>query len=265
MNEGAAFERIRCAAAIAKFCATQEGRTVRQEVLEEKLRPSLSQDLLLAGLNRLIYRNLSKAFESWQAMYEEALLMKRALGAVLHAPLKRGLQQLKMHADEGHRERDLQRRALMGATPQGKAFHHWSSLLDGLLPLRRAMTHWRSMQIVKALRSWEGMWLQRCLMRRAAAAGGKVAGRDAAVQRELWRLRVAVLLGRHDQKRRARVDRRHKLAATQQQAHQRHARAGLPVGLHRGDLLRLMLKRVQPVHVAGDDLHRDQDRPGPAV
>ena len=125
---------------------------------------------LRAGLNRLIYRNLSKAFESWQAMYEEALLMKRALGAVLHAPLKRGLQQLKMHADEGHRERDLQRRALMGATPQGKAFHHWSSLLDGLLPLRRAMTHWRSMQIVKALRSWEGMWLQRCLMRRAAAA-----------------------------------------------------------------------------------------------
>ena len=51
---GAADKTEVAAAAIAKFCATQEGRTVRQEVLEEKLRPSLSQDLLLAGLNRLM-------------------------------------------------------------------------------------------------------------------------------------------------------------------------------------------------------------------
>ena len=47
---------------IAKFCAAQEGNTVKQEVLEERLRASLPQDLMLAGLNRLMSQGLLVSF-----------------------------------------------------------------------------------------------------------------------------------------------------------------------------------------------------------
>jgi hypothetical protein len=41
---------------------------------------------------------------------------------------------------------------------------------------------------------------------------------------------------------------------------QRRAAFRLPVALHRGDLCGLVLERVQPVQVAHEDLHRDQER-----
>jgi len=50
-----------------------------------------------AAVERWVHRQTCRAFESWRALYEEKLLMARARGAVLRAPLRRAIAAWKAH------------------------------------------------------------------------------------------------------------------------------------------------------------------------
>ena len=43
--------------------------------------------VMRGALKRLLNRQLSKCFESWQGRYEDAMLMRRAAGSLMHAPV----------------------------------------------------------------------------------------------------------------------------------------------------------------------------------
>jgi len=43
--------------------------------------------VMRGALKRLLNRQLSKGFESWQGRYEDAMLMRRAAGSLMHAPV----------------------------------------------------------------------------------------------------------------------------------------------------------------------------------
>ena len=52
-------------------------------------------------------------------------------------------------------------------TPRGKAFNTWAAQMRALYPLKRAMKHWMSMQLVRGFGSWEAMVRAREHNRRA--------------------------------------------------------------------------------------------------
>ena len=135
---------------------------------------------LRAGLNRLIHRQTSMAFESWQAMWEEMLLMKKALASVLHAPLKRGWNAWLELLEAQAAKRDLAKKAVLRTTPQGKAFFTWAEQMRALLPLKRSLKHWSSMQLVKAMGSWDQL-MQDVAAKRRALAGFFSAGSKKAI------------------------------------------------------------------------------------
>jgi len=121
------------------------------------------------AMRRLLSRQLSMCFESWQAVFEESLLMRRALGAVLHAPLSRALGSWRAYMEAQAADFALARKAVLKMTPGGKAFKMWAAQMRALFPLKRAMKHWQSMQLVRALGSWEAMVVARECNRRALA------------------------------------------------------------------------------------------------
>lgn len=122
------------------------------------------------ALNRLKYRNVSKAFEKWQANLEEWYLMKKAAASILHGPASRAMGAWKELVVQANEKKSLMKKAIMRTSPRGKAFSKWMYLTQATYPLRKALGHWGSMQIVKGMRSWEEYRAARLLMRRAGAA-----------------------------------------------------------------------------------------------
>ena len=104
---------------------------------------------LRAGLNRLIHRQTSKAFESWQAV-EERLLMKKALSSVLHAPSSAAGTLALLEARRPARARQEGDHA---PTPQGKAFNTWPSRCS-----RSPRSSAPQALVVDAARQGDGPW-----------------------------------------------------------------------------------------------------------
>ena len=99
------------------------------------------------------------------------LVMINAIGALKHREAKQALNKWRAVLAEIAEQRAQMGRAVARmASPAGKAFNQWASLLEGLYVMRGALKRLLNRQLSKGFESWQGRYEDAMLMRRAAGS-----------------------------------------------------------------------------------------------
>jgi len=84
-----------------------------------------------------------------QARHEDSLLARRGMSVLLNGPLARGFNTMKEMMERVAEGRSLARRTLGMATPAGCALATWKNQAGARKPLKRAMTHFLKIGLIK--------------------------------------------------------------------------------------------------------------------